>query len=104
MRKWRHGATPADFKRIAPATRIYRTDDELDPYAGVALHTVSVCDLAKPELECESTAVMGPPGRVFYVSPNSVFVWTTQWRRGAAGGAPARASSASRSTARRRAR
>jgi hypothetical protein len=25
---------------------------------------------------------MGPPGRVFYVSPNSVFVWTTQWRRG----------------------
>jgi hypothetical protein len=88
MRRWRPGATPADFKRIAPATRIYRTDEALDPYAGVALHTVSVCDLAKPELECESTAVMGPPGRVFYVSPNSVFVWTTQWRRGggAAGG------------------
>jgi hypothetical protein len=83
MRRWRVGATPADFKRIAPATRIYRTDEELDPYAGVALHTVSVCDLAKPELECESTAVMGPPGRVFYVSPGSVFVWTTQWRRGA---------------------
>ena len=84
LRKWRPGATPADFKRIAPATRIYRTDEELDPYAGVALHTVSVCELAKPELECESTAVMGPPGRVFYVSPSSVFVWTTQWRRGAA--------------------
>jgi hypothetical protein len=84
LRKWRAGATPADFKRIAPATRIYRTDEELDPYAGVALHTVSVCELAKPELECESTAVMGPPGRVFYVSPGSVFVWTTQWRRGAA--------------------
>ncbi len=82
MRKWRAGATPADFKRIAPATRIYRTDEELDPYAGVALHTVSVCELAKPELECESTAVMGPPGRVFYVSPSSVFVWATQWRRG----------------------
>ena len=84
MRKWRHGATPADFKRIAPATRIYRTDDELDPFAGVALHTVSVCELAQPELGCESTAVMGPPGRVFYVSPSSVFVWTAQWRRGAA--------------------
>src|SRR5512134_2010915 len=27
---------------------------------------------------------MGPPGRVFYVSPSSVFVWTAQWRRGAA--------------------
>ena len=84
MRKWRSGVTAADFKRIAPATRIYRTDDDLDPYAGVALHTVSVCDLAKPELACESTSVMGPPGRVFYVSPTSVFVWATQWRRGGA--------------------
>ena len=64
---------------------------------------VSVCDLAKPELECESTAVMGPPGRVFYVSPNSVFVWATQWRRGGRA-APARACSAFRSTVRRRAR
>jgi hypothetical protein len=84
MRKWRPGATPADFKRIAPATRIYRAD-ELDPFAGVALHTVSVCETAKPELECESTAVLGPPGRVFYVSPNSVFVWATPWRGGASG-------------------
>jgi Beta propeller domain len=81
VRKWRRGATAADFKRIAPATRIYRADD-LDPFAGVALHSVSICDLARPELHCESTAVMGPPGRVFYVSSNSVFVWTTAWRRG----------------------
>jgi hypothetical protein len=91
MRKWRTGATAADFKRIAPATRIYRTDEPLDPFAGVALHTVSVCDLAKPELECESTAVLGPPGRVFYVSPRSVFVWTTTWRRGPERMAPASA-------------
>ena len=68
LRKWRAGATPAEFKRIAPATRIYRTDEALDPYQGVALHTVSVCDLAKAEMSCESTAVLGPPGRVFYVS------------------------------------
>src|SRR4029453_6030374 len=86
MRKWRPGATPAGVKRNAPAPRIYRPDDELDPYAGVALHTVSVCDLAKPELTCESTGVMGPAGRVFYVSPNSVFVWATPWRRGPARG------------------
>ena len=82
VRKWRPGVMPADFKRIAPATRIYRSDDPIDPFAGVALHSVSICELAKPELECESTAVMGPPGRVFYVSPDSVFVWTTAWRRG----------------------
>jgi len=81
LRRWRPDATPEDFKRIAPATRIYRTDEELDPFEGVALHTVAICDLAKPELECTSTAVLGPPGRVFYVSPNSVFVWTTTWSR-----------------------
>jgi hypothetical protein len=40
-----------------------------------------MCDLAKPELDCTSTAVMGPPGRVFYVSDRSVFVWTSAWRR-----------------------
>lgn len=81
MRRWRPGVTPADFKPIAPATRIYRTDEPLDPYQGVALHTVSVCDLAKPELDCESTAVLGAPGRVFYVSAGSVYVWTTAYRR-----------------------
>jgi hypothetical protein len=81
VRKWRSGATPEEFKRIAPATRIYRTDEELDPNQGVALHTVTSCDLAKPELGCESTAVLGAPGRVFYVSANSVFVWTTAWSR-----------------------
>lgn len=85
LRKWDKSATAADFKRIAPATRIYRTDDELDPYQGVALHTVSVCDLAKAEFDCESTAVLGAPGRVFYVSPGSVFVWTTASRRQPAG-------------------
>src|SRR5262245_30571522 len=31
MRRWRAGATAAEFKRIAPATRISRTDEELDP-------------------------------------------------------------------------
>jgi hypothetical protein len=82
LRRWRPGATPAEFGRIAPATRIYRADDALDPFAGVALHTVTACDLAQVELRCASTAVMGPPGRVFYVSPDSVFVWTTAGRRG----------------------
>ena len=23
--------------------------------------------------------MLGPPGRVFYVSPESVYVWTTEW-------------------------
>ena len=81
MRRWQSGVTNADWKRIAPATRIYRTDEELDPNNGVALHTVTACELARPEMECSSTAVMGPPGRVFYVSPGSVYVWTTTYAR-----------------------
>ncbi|HMV06227.1 MAG TPA: beta-propeller domain-containing protein, partial [Accumulibacter sp.] len=88
VRRWRPGALPSDFKRIAPATRIYRSDEALDPFAGVALHSVAICDLAQPELDCRSTAVLGPPGRVFYVSPNSVFVWTTAWRSGVLAAAP----------------
>jgi len=91
MRRWRPGATAADFRPIAPATRIYRTDERLDPYQGVALHTVTVCDLAQPELDCESTAVLGAPGRVFYVSGGSVYVWTTPWHRNRSASAPASA-------------
>ena len=82
LRRWRPGAVPADFRRIAPATRIYRSDEALDPYQGLALHSVSVCDLAGAEMDCQSTAVLAPPGRVFYVSANSVYVWTTARRRG----------------------
>jgi hypothetical protein len=87
MRRWGKG----EFKRIAPATRIYRSDEPLDPWQGVALHTVSICDLAKPELDCESTSVLGPSGRVFYVSPSSVFVWNVKsavFRIPLDGGAP----------------
>jgi len=80
-----------EFRRIAPATRIYRSDEPLDPWQGMALHTVTVCDLAKRDLDCESTAVLGPTGRVFYVSPASVFVWNVKaavFRIPLDGGAP----------------
>jgi len=80
MRKWRGDATDREFQRIAPATRIYRTDDAIEGN-GLTLHTVTVCDLAKREMECEATGVLGPAGRVFYVSAGSVYVWTTDYRR-----------------------
>ena len=84
LRRWRGDATPADFERILPATRIHRTDDDFDPTEALALHTVTACDLGSPQLQCESTAVLGPAGRVFYVSQGSVYVWTSAWRRGLA--------------------
>jgi hypothetical protein len=89
MPQWRrwNAATPDPlnngWQRILPATRIYRSDDDIDPMAGgAALHTVTSCELARPaQMRCESSAVLAPPGRVFYVSAGNVYVWTTEWQR-----------------------
>ncbi len=80
LRKWHSGATDQEFKRIVSATQVYRP--LLDTFP-LNLHTVTTCDLAKPEMECQAKAVLGPPGRVFYVSPTSVYVWMTPWNRAA---------------------
>ena len=85
LRRWRKGAKDTDFRRIASATRVYRPVFESP---SLALHTVTVCDLGRRELDCEATAVMGPPGRVFYVSPGSVYVWTSDWESGGGRSAP----------------
>jgi len=78
VRRWRPGATLAEFKRIVEPTRVYRP---LISAPSLTLHTVTSCDLTGPELECSSTAVMGPSGRVFYVSPQAVYVWMTHHTR-----------------------
>lgn len=75
LRRWKVGAGPKDFQRIAKAERVYRP---LVASTSLALHSVTVCDLGQAELACDSNVVMGPPGRVFYVSPKSVYVWTTE--------------------------
>ncbi len=76
VRRWQP-QLPEEFQRILPATRIYRTDDDFSPDEPLALHTVTGCDLGDAVLRCESTAVLGPAGRVFYVSAGSVYVWTS---------------------------
>lgn len=79
VRKWHNGATDSEFQRIIEPTSIYRAERPVDSSYGMALHTVTVCDLATRELSCTATATLGAPGRVFYVSPSSVYVWTTDW-------------------------
>jgi hypothetical protein len=76
-RRWHRDATPAGFRRMLPAERIYRGVESLDPDASLALHTVSVCDLAARAMSCKATAVLGPSGRVFHVAEDAVYVWTT---------------------------
>ena len=79
VRKWHKGATAGEFQRIVSATRVYRPEGQIDANSGLALHTVTICDLAQGDFKCDATAVLGPPGHVFYVSPESVYVWTTNW-------------------------
>ena len=81
VRKWHKGASATEFQRIVPATRVYRPESNVDSGYITALHTVTVCDLANGGFDCQATAVIGPPGHVFYVSPDSVFVWASSWGR-----------------------
>ncbi len=77
VRRWHKGATPQEFRRIVSATQVYRPEGQLDADYGLALHTVTVCDLANGGFDCKATAVVAPPGHVFYVSPDAVYVWAT---------------------------
>jgi beta propeller domain-containing protein len=81
VRKWHKGATTNEFRRIVSATNVYRSERPISSSSGLALHTVTICDLANGGFGCEATGVLGPAGRVFYVSPDSVYVWTSDWAR-----------------------
>jgi len=75
VRKWHAGATAAEFKRVVPAASVFKPAFDLAPQA---LHTVTTCDLTSPELTCKATSILGPAGRVFYVSEAAVYVWMTE--------------------------
>jgi len=77
VRKWHKGATDSEFHRILSATQVYRAEGSFDLVSGSALHTVTTCDLSSGDFDCKATSVIGPPGRVFYVSPQAVYVWVT---------------------------
>jgi len=81
VRRWHKGAKNSEFRRIVSASHVYRPEHEIQSSYGLTLHTVTVCDLAGGDFKCEATAVLGPPGRVFYVSPESVYVWVNDWVR-----------------------
>jgi hypothetical protein len=83
VRTWHKGAKEEEFQRIVSATRVYRPERSLNVANGLALHTVTTCDLSDGGFKCDATAVIDSPGRVFYVSGNAVYIWTTDyaWRR-----------------------
>lgn len=79
VRKWHKGTTKSEFRRIVSATQVYRPEHPLNSTDDLTLHTVTICDLARGGFDCKATSVVGPPGRVFYVSPESVYIWVTDW-------------------------
>jgi hypothetical protein len=81
MRRWNPSADSGGrFERIATPQRVYHPAG-WSVSRDVALHTVTVCDLAAAELHCEATVVIGPSSRVFYVAPEAVYVWMSTWGR-----------------------
>ena len=79
VRKWHTGAEAKEFRRIVSANRVYRPEADFNVDDSLAMHTVTVCDLANGGFDCQATTVLGPPGHVFYVSPDSVYVWASSW-------------------------
>ncbi|HEX8118152.1 MAG TPA: hypothetical protein VF521_12835, partial [Pyrinomonadaceae bacterium] len=83
LRRWHRGDDGGEgFRRIVRAARVYKGAQGLSESYGLALHTVTVCDLARADMSCEATALIGPEGSVFYVSPSSVYVWASDWASG----------------------
>jgi hypothetical protein len=79
LRRWHPGATAGEFQPTLRPTRIYRPGRPLDYGDDLHLHAVTTCGLERGELDCESTAVLGPEGRVFYVSSTAVYLWVSGW-------------------------
>src|SRR5262249_17341637 len=79
VRKWHKDATIEEFRKIITAKRIYRPEVEINVDNGITLHTVKTCALATGGSASHATSVVGPAGRVFYVSRDSVYVWTSSW-------------------------
>jgi len=79
LSRWRPGQEEPVFKRIAGGRQVYVPDAlRRKPRAVEAMHGVSRCDLAAPELTCNATIVLGPSGRTFFVSQNAIYVWVAQ--------------------------
>jgi hypothetical protein len=81
LRTWRGADDSAAFETIVTPRRVYRARREVKTNGGIALHAVTSCDLDAEPFDCDASVVVGPPGRVFYVSPRAVYVWVSEWRR-----------------------
>lgn len=77
LRQWRSGSTAADFRRIAPAGRVFKAATVPVSSERLVLHTLTSCDLAAPVFDCQASVLVADPLDVFYASPTAAYAWTT---------------------------
>ena len=82
LRRWKAGADASDFHSITTPAHIFSVAADSTLGGQLMLHAVTSCDLDSPAFTCAARVVVGPPGRVFYVSPTAVYVWATRWNAG----------------------
>ena len=75
--RWRNGQR-GDARSILTPQSVYRAPTAPDGRADLeALHVVTRCNLTRPRLACDATAILGPWSRTFYVAPDATYVWMT---------------------------
>lgn len=82
VRRWlrdtEHRAETSAGRRLFEARDIYKP---IQATRAPVVHSVSVCPLGElrsgDELECRTTAFVGPPDREFFVSTSDIFLWVS---------------------------
>jgi hypothetical protein len=78
LRRWTTDGPKGEFRPIGTARNVFMSPGQ-NPEDVSAVHSVTSCDLMAPTLTCSAVSVLGPDGRVFYVSNTAVYVWVSPW-------------------------
>ncbi len=78
LSRWSAGEDEPTWRRITTGRQVYVAQPlrEKGPHTVNTMHTVSMCDLTAPQLNCNATVILGSSSRSFFVSQNAVYVWT----------------------------
>jgi len=78
LSRWSADEDEPTWRRITTGRQVYvaRPLRDKGPQSINTMHTVSMCDLTAPQLNCSSTVILGSDSRTFFVSQNAVYVWT----------------------------
>ena len=78
LSRWTPGEDEPTWRRITTGRQVYVAQPlrEKGPHTVNTMHTVSMCNLTAPELNCSGTVILGSDSRTFFVSQNAVYVWT----------------------------